>query len=146
VADCCHLPFYQLAFLVLYLQDPSDTAVGGFLVFTTVLCLVFYMVNARHHLYLDNKILIYKTARSTREIHWNDLIRSEISWTVEGLHTASVNWNFYTGNASLEIRLGFFSRSDMQVLAQQLIDQAPQAVLSNKIYQFAEGKFPWYLF
>jgi hypothetical protein len=32
------------------------------------------------------------------------------------------------------------------VLAQQLIDQTPQAVLSNKIYQFAEGKFPWYLF
>jgi hypothetical protein len=97
-------------------------------------------------LYLDNEVLVYRTALYMREIRWHDLIRSDVYWTIEGLHTASINWSFQTSNKNLEIRLGFFSRSDMQVLAQQLIDQAPQAVLSNKIYQFAEGKFPWYLF
>ena len=109
-------------------------------------CITFYLVNSKHYLYLDNQILVYKTVLSKKEMNWEDIVRSDIGWSVEGTHSASINWKFETKhNKQLEIRLGYFSRADMQILAQQLIDRAPHAQFSKKIYQFAEGKFPWYL-
>lgn len=112
-----------------------------------VFCLVFYFVNKKHYLFIDNHVLVYKTLLHKKEIQWQDVIKSDISWEIEGMHTASVNWRMIaTNNKSLEIRLGFFSRSNMQLLAQHLVERAPNAQFSKKIYQFAEGNFPWYIF
>jgi hypothetical protein len=133
-------------FLIAYFIDPSDTVVGWFLLFVLFLCLLFYIVNSKFHLYIDDEVLIYRTALFKKELRWRDIIRSDIGWAIEGMHTASINWHFIATNKTLEIRLGFFSRNDMQLMAQQLIEKAPQAQLSQKVYQFANGQFPWYLF
>ena len=133
-------------FLIAYFMDSSDVVIRWFLLFVVMLCLLFYIINSKFHLYIDDDVLIYKTALFKKELRWRDIVRSDVGWAIEGMHTASINWSFITANKTLEIRLGFFSRADMQWVAQQLIEKAPQAQLSQKVYQFADGKFPWYLF
>ncbi len=79
-------------------------------------------------------------------ILWDDITFSTVSWTIEGIHTASLNWVFRTkGKKDIEVRLGYYSRADMIILANHLIDRSKEAKISEKIYQIAQGKFPWFL-
>jgi hypothetical protein len=81
-----------------------------------------------------------------QQLSWKDITASKLGWQPEGAHTLSLNWTFQTFDGEqMEIRLGFYSRKDLTILSQQLIEKAKNAVISDKIYIMAEGQYPWYI-
>ena len=87
-----------------------------------------------------------ETVVRKQQLFWKDIIASRLSWQPEGAHGVSLSWVLQSFNGiQLEIRLGFYSRKDLTIVSQQLIDKAKNAVIADKIHKMAEGKFPWYI-
>lgn len=126
----------------------SKKAAGLFLLGVACLfCLLLFLLTRFQRIYIDNDVLTYHAFGRKNTIRWDEVARSTINWTVEGTHSVGPSWIYTSINdRKIEMPLGYYSRSDIQLLAEQTITKAKNARISPKIYGFAEGKFPWYLF
>jgi hypothetical protein len=133
--------------ILLLIAEPKDKAGPYLFVAACLLCALLYGLSRTMKIEFDDERLVYSAYGKKKSIRWNDITVSNLSWSIEGGHTASYNWNFVmTDGKELHIPLGYYSRSDMSVLANQAIDKAKNAVLSKTVHQMAEGKFLWFVF
>lgn len=117
-----------------------------FIMLLILLCFILYATTKKIKIYIDEDKMVISDFLKNRTLLWTDVSFSDISCSVEGSHSVSLNWIFKTVNKkSVEIKLGYYSRTDMTILANQLIEKAKDARISKKIYNIAQGKFPWYL-
>lgn len=133
---------------IVILITESKKAAGLFLLGASCLfCLLLFLFTRFQRIYIDNDVLTYGAFGKKNTISWNEVAKSTVSWTLDGAHSVGPSWIFTSvDNKKIEMPLGYYSRSDMRILAEQTISKAKQATISPKIYSFAEGKFPWYLF
>ena len=112
----------------------------------TIFVIVWLVILSKTKIYIDNDLIRMETIVRKQQLFWKDIIASRLSWQPEGAHGVSLSWLLQSLNGiQLEIRLGFYSRTDLTILSQQLIDKAMNAVIADKIYKMAEGDFPWYI-
>ena len=125
----------------------KDARLYYFFAGVTAFVVLWLIVLSRLKIYIDSSLIRMETIIRKEEILWKDVKESKLAWQIEGPHAASLNWVFESINGKkIEIRLGFYSRDDLMILSQQVIDKAKHAKISQRIYQMAEGRFPWYLF
>jgi hypothetical protein len=112
----------------------------------TIFIVLWLIVLSKTKIIIDNDIIRMETIVRKQQLSWKDITASKLGWQPEGAHTLSLNWTFQTFDGEqMEIRLGFYSRKDLTILSQQLIEKAKNAVISDKIYKMAEGQYPWYI-
>lgn len=112
----------------------------------TIFIMLWLAVLSKTKIYIDNDVIRMETIVRKQQLSWKEIAASKLSWQPEGAHTLSLNWIFQTFDGrQMEIRLGFYSRKDLTILSQQLIEKTKNAVISDKIYHMAEGRFPWYI-
>lgn len=125
-------------------RDPKLYYLFGYV---TVFVVLWLVVLSRLKICIDSDVITMETIIRKEQIFWKDIKESRLGWEIEGPHGASLNWIFQAFDGrKLEIRLGFYSRKNLMTLSQQVIEKAKNAKISDKIYQMAEGQFPWYLF
>lgn len=133
--------------IFLMISEPTKKGGPSLFVAACLFSLLVYIFSRSMKITIDDEWLVYSAYGKTRQVRWNDMTLSSVGWTIEGGHTASYSWHFRTVNNKLvEIPLGYYSRSDMRILANQVISRAKKAELSAEIHRFAAGKFPWFLF
>lgn len=112
----------------------------------TIFVILWLVILSKAKIYIDNEIIRMETIVRKQQLFWKDITASGLSWQPEGAHGLSLNWIFQTSDGrQLEIRLGFYSRKDLTILSQQLIEKAKNAVIADKLYKMAKGEFPWYI-
>ncbi len=122
-----------------------DRGAIAFLFLSFLFCLILYITIKKIQIYIDDDKMVISDLLRKRTLLWADVIASDVTWSVEGGHSASLNWIFETiKKKHIEIKLGYYSRGDMTILANQLIEKAKTANISKKIHNMAENKFPWY--
>lgn len=128
------------------LSPTDDKRFLPFIILIIIFCSILYATTKKIKIYIDEDKMVISDLLKKKTILWTDISSSDISWSAEGSHSISLNWIFKkVNNKSVEIRLGYYSRIDMTILANQLIEKAKDASISKKIYNIAEGKFLWYL-
>lgn len=133
-------------FLLLFIHDPQDKRIHFLLILPILICVALFIIEQYHKIYIDDQILQVQTILNKKAIRWKSITRSYISWHID-IHTAAPLWHFEsTEHNNFFITFGYFSRNDMQIIAQQLIDKAPKARIDDKVINMAHGKFPWYVF
>jgi len=133
-------------FLLIIIENPDNKASQLFLVISFLFFFLLYITTRYINIYIDHEKMIISNLVGKKTVLWKDISISTVYWTVEGIHTASLNWTFETKDQkTVEVKLGYYSRADMIVLANHLIEKSKEATISEKIFQMSEGKFPWYL-
>ena len=133
--------------IFLMIMEPTKKGGAWLFVAACLFSLLVYAISRSMKIYLDDEWLFYSAYGRTRRVRWSDMTASSVGWTIEGGHTASYSWHFRTlDNKLLEIPLGYYSRSDICLLANQVVSRAKNAKLSLEVHRFADGRFPWFLF
>jgi hypothetical protein len=116
--------------------------VGGLILFT-----LFYFFLSRTKIILDNEgITVSHIFIKSINVKWNEIKASDISWQIEG-HTANIYWTIISdNNKKITLQPSFYSRKNLLLIAEILIEKSPAARIDNRIRKIADGKFPWYLF
>jgi hypothetical protein len=128
-------------------SDPQDKAALAFLLLAVVFCL-FLLITSRYiTIYLDEEKMVVSDALRKRTVFWADVYASSIGWELEGMHGGKPAWTIRLKDSrQVDLNLGYYSRRDMTLLARFFLARTGGAVLSQKIHDIAEGRFPWYLF
>jgi len=133
-------------FLLIIIENPDNKASQLFLVISFLFFFLLYITTRYINIYIDHEKMIISNLVGKKTVLWKDISISTVNGTVEGIHKASLNWTFQTKDQkTVEVKLGYYSRADMIVLANHLIEKAKDVTISEKIFQMSEGKFPWYL-
>jgi hypothetical protein len=112
----------------------------------TIFVMLWLAVLSKTKIYIDNDVIRMETIVRKQQLFWKEIAASRLTWQPEGAHGLSLSWIFQPFNGrEMEIRLGFYSRKDLAILSQQLIERAKHAVIAEKIHNMAKGQFPWYI-
>jgi len=131
---------------MLKLSGNVTAMIDYFIVGSIIFVNLFYFVVSRLKIILDDEgFEIHYLIRKDR-IRWDSIIKSKISFEVEG-HSGDVKWIFQTKEEkTYSFSPSFYSRTNIQKIAEILVEKSLQADISNKVKQMAKGKFPWYIF
>ena len=133
--------------IFLMILEPTEKGGAWLFIAACLLSLLVYAISRTMKITIDDEWLVYAAYGKTRRLRWNDLASSSLGWSIEGGHSTSYNWHFRTvDDKLLEIPLGYYSRSDMSLLANQMISRAKNAELPAVIHRIAAGRYPWFLF
>jgi hypothetical protein len=133
--------------LILLFTEPEIK--GGWFLFlaSSLFCLFLYIDSKYRKIEISEEALTYFAYGKKRSMRWEEIVATKIAWEIEGGHSASYNWRFFTVNKKeINIPLGYYARPDMQLLASQVNIRAINATLSDSVFAIAGGKFPWFLF
>jgi hypothetical protein len=109
--------------------------------------LIGYLLSKTTIVLENNGLTISRIFSKTTTLFWNEIRVSKLSWQVDGGHTANIYWQFIAdGNKKISIQPSFYTRKDLRMIAELLIEKSPGAKIDPRIRKIADGKFPWYLF
>jgi hypothetical protein len=117
-------------------------AVGGLFLF-----IVLYYFLSKKKIVLDNDSLtIQLFFGKLQELKWKEISAVAFKWHFHG-HGASLAWEFIPSSGKkISIQPSFYSRKNLQAIAETLVEKCPQAIIDKRILRIAGGKFPWYIF
>lgn len=136
--------------LVAFLEDGTEDhqqkiGIICFLVFSHLLFFFFWYVVRKMEIQLYHDSFVYKTAFKTKEIVWQNIMKSEFEFSFHG-HSGDVKWRIESPQTTIAMSVGYFSRSDCRLIAEVLVDKYKEAKISENIKAMAKGRFPWYVF
>lgn len=133
--------------LIVLVTEPGSK--GGLFLFlaSSLFCFLLYIDSKYRKIEVSEKGLTYAAYGKKRSMRWEDLVATKMTWEIEGGHAASYNWRFFSvDKKEINIPLGYYSRSNMQLLASQVCSRAKNASISHSVFAIAGGNFPWFLF
>lgn len=117
-----------------------------FLIGLSIFAALFYFVLSRLKIVIDDHGLMMQMLLKTESLRWAEISSSNLSFEFHG-HTGDVKWVFERiTKKAFSFSPTFFSRQDLQAVAEALLSKCPKADISEKVRKMAEGKFPWYIF
>ncbi len=138
-----YLLFFLFVINVKLIEDSLKWIVAGSILFIVVLSYIVMKVK----IVIDNtgivqQILIGKQ----KELEWQDIKSTRINWEIN-IHGAELSWDFIGASGkTLRINPSYYSRRNLKMIAEALLSKCAHADLDKRIFQMAEGKFPWYIF
>ena len=104
-----------------------------------------YLLISKSQVIVDDFGITKKTAFKTKEISWDSIYKSYLKSEHHG-KSRSLYWYFEDqfGKKS-KIQVDLLSRKSLRVMAQAITMKCKTADIDQKIYNMAEGQFPWYI-
>jgi hypothetical protein len=137
---CC-LPFILAKF-----SGEHIRGIDWFIAGSLVLTLLIYYMGMKLKIVLDNDGFEIHNIFRKQRLNWLEIRQSKLSFEIEA-HSGDIKWVFRTAEGrEYSFSPSYFSRYSIQKIAEALIRKSPSALISDKIRNIAEGKFPWYIF
>lgn len=143
-------PFLMLAAGVAVLLIPQNNGhnitaiyIGiGILVFSIVLWLLL----SKAGIAINDSGLTCKTVfTSSREVLWNSVSKTYIKYHRHG-KTGSYYWYFENPDGrKLKFSMKLYPRKSLRAIAEAVTMKCRNAEIEKRIYDMAEGQFPWYI-
>ena len=104
-----------------------------------------YLLISKSQVIVDDFGITKKTAFKTKEISWDSIYKSYLKSEHHG-KSRSLYWYFEDqfGKKS-KIQVDLLSRKSLRVMAEAITMKCKTADIDQKIYNMAEGQFPWYI-
>jgi hypothetical protein len=114
--------------------------------FCVLTTFIFYKMY-KNGLVLDQTAIRYTHPfRKTTVIPWVEVHSAAMEVHYHG-HGASRHLIIRgMNNSQVSLQTGFYSRHSLQLISEILVAKAPQADISDRVKNMAEGRFPWYIF
>ena len=127
-------------------ENKSNFSIDFVLTGFILIIAIFYFVLTKLRITIDNEGLEMKMLFKTETVSWNEITKSNLSFEFHG-HTGDVKWVFERfPKKTFSFSPTFFSRKDLQQIAEALVSKKPNAHISEKVRRMSKGKFPWYIF
>ena len=147
-------PLYIMAaifflFVFTVFDKPEQTSIKGYCILGgLILFTLFSYFLSKTRIILDNEgITVSHLFNKSTSIQWNEIKTSGISWQMEGIHTANIYWTILSDhNKKITLQPSFYSRKNLRLIAETLIEKSPGARIDTLTRKVADGRFPWYLF
>jgi hypothetical protein len=104
-----------------------------------------YLLISKSQVIVDDFGITKKTAFKTKEISWDSIYKSYLKSEHHG-KSRSLYWYFEDqyGKKS-KVQVDLLSRKSLRVIAEAITMKCKTADIDQKIYNMAEGQFPWYI-
>jgi len=110
-----------------------------------VFAVIFWAFLSHARIVIDDSILIYKTVFTTREVFWNTVTKTYLKYRHHG-KSGSYYWYFENPNSrKVKFSIKLYSRKDLRTIAEAVTTKCKNAEIEKRIYDMAEGHFPWYI-
>jgi hypothetical protein len=104
---------------------------------------LIWLVFSRTMIILDQDGLKYRNILGSKEVSWNSITNTYIKYHHRG-KASRYFWHFDTaGEGHQKFSIRFFSRKDLKLIAENIIDHCRGAVIEDRIHDMAQGRFPW---
>lgn len=129
------------------LRNNMDTGqLDWIILFIAGFCLLLWFLLRKTELRIDNDGLTHKTFFSTRQARWEEVAKTYIKYEHRG-KSGRYYWNFImTGGKDLKFSSSLYSRQSLRQIAEAVTTKCDKAEIQDRIYQMAQGRFPWYMF
>lgn len=135
-----------IAIAVLFIPQKNNEQAALYIaigVFIFSILFWFFLSNAK--IVIDDSGLVYKTAFATREVFWNSVSKTYIKYRHHG-KSGSYYWYFENSNGrKVRFSIKLYSRKDLRAIAEAVTVKCKEAEIEKRIYDMAEGQFPWYI-
>lgn len=113
----------------------------GLIVFSIVL----WILISKIRVIVNDSGVAYKTAFTTIDVPWNTIQKTYIKYRQHG-KSGSFDWYFesVTGQTK-KFSINLLSRKSIRIIAEAITTNCRNADIEKRIYNMAEGKFPWYI-
>lgn len=104
-----------------------------------------YFLISKSQVIVDNSGITRKTAFKSKEIPWNSISKTYLKSEHHG-KSRSLYWYFedQQGKKS-KFQVDLLSRKSLRVIAEAITMKCKTADIEQRIYNMAEGQFPWYI-
>jgi hypothetical protein len=104
-----------------------------------------YFLISKSQVIVDDFGITKKTVLKTKEISWDNIFKSYLKSEHHG-KSRSLYWYFEDqfGKKS-KFQVDLLSRKSLRVIAEAITMKCKTADIDQKIYDMAEGQFPWYI-
>jgi hypothetical protein len=110
-----------------------------------VLAIVVYLLISKSEVIVDDAGIRHKTAFKTKEILWASIVRTYLKFEHHD-KSRSIYWYFEDLQGSKSrFRVDLHSRKNLRVLAEAITIKCKSCDIEKRIYDMAEGQFPWYI-
>jgi len=110
-----------------------------------VLSIGVYLIISKSQVVVDDSGVTHKNLFKTREIPWANISRTYLKSEHHG-KSRSLYWYFEDLQArKSKFRVDLLSRKSLRVLAEAITLKCKSADVEKRIYDMAEGQFPWYI-
>ena len=104
-----------------------------------------YLLISKSQVIVDDFGITKKTAFKTKEISWDSIYKSYLKSEHHG-KSRSLYWYFEDQfEKKSKIQVDLLSRKSLRVMAEAITMKCKTADIDQKIYNMAEGQFPWYI-
>jgi hypothetical protein len=110
-----------------------------------IFSIIVWFLLSKSRIIIDDAGLNYKTVFTTKEVLWNSVSKTYLKYRQHG-RSGSYYWYFenpYGRKIKFPIRL--YSRKNLRTIAEALTTKCQNADIERRIYDMAEGQFPWYI-
>lgn len=119
---------------------PLWIAIGVF-VFSAVL----YLLIRQTQITVDNFGITYKSLLSSKEVLWDRINKTYLKSEHHG-KSSSKYWYFETSDGKkVKFSVDLLSRKSLRTIAEAITMKCKSADIEKRIYDMAEGQFPWYM-
>lgn len=110
-----------------------------------VFALLFWFFLSKAGITIDNSGLTYKTLFTTKEIFWDSISKTYIQYRRHG-KSGSYYWYFENPDGKkVNFSINLYSRKSIRAIAEAITVKCKNAEIEKRIYDMAEGQFPWYI-
>jgi hypothetical protein len=110
-----------------------------------VLAVVMGLLLSKAGIIIDDSGLTYKTVFVTKEILWDSITKTFLKYRSHG-KSGSYYWYFEnTQGRTVKFSTGLYSRKSLRTIAEAITARCKTADIEKRIYNMAEGEFPWYI-
>lgn len=114
----------------------------GFIAFA----ILMWWLIAKAKFIIDDYGITYKTIFSTKQIFWNTISKTYIKYH-QHEKSGSFDWYFENLDGRVEkFSINLLSRKNIRFIAEAVVTKCRNTDIEQRIYNMAEGKFPWYIF
>lgn len=113
----------------------------GILVFSVVL----YLLISKTRIIIDDSGISYKSIFTTKAVFWNSISKTYIKSQQHG-KSRSNYWFFENPDGrKVKFSIDLLSRKSLRSIAEAITMRCKNSEIEKKIYDMAEGQFPWYI-
>ena len=110
-----------------------------------LLSILIFILISKSEIIVDDTGITHKNLFTTKEIAWANISRTYLKSEHHG-KSRRLYWFFedLRGKKS-KLQVDLLSRKNLRILAEAVTMKCPSSDIEKRIYDMAEGQFPWYI-
>ena len=135
-----------LPFIILKILGNQDRGLDLFLLIDIIFCFLLFVWAKYMSIFIDDHGIEFRILFKKRFMAWRDIHATKLAFEFDG-KSGDFVWNFIAINGKeINFSTGYFSKKTIYLIAGAVVEKCPAYLISGKIKEISEGKFPWYIF